>query len=666
MTIYDIPLSKRTFNCLKNAGLIDFKDLVKLSLEDFYKIKNMGKKSVKEIFYIMVPYINGEKEIIDLHTTCLIGGIDKKIYNYTFYLPTNEHYFSTRVTNFLEKNKLETIGQILDFDFNKKNTLGKKSIEELQAVIEGIVSSISVQKYEPLQYINFSQEIKFNKIDGAEKTRYSDSTNKSIFEIEKDFILNEEEIIQFKDEKDFYTYSLFKKLKEIDSIDINSCLRESFLTRDDLNILLWRARGATLESIGQTLNLTRERVRQREAKTLKKLRSRFQRLNLEILFNFANILTKDNNTVFDDELYIVLLSNIEFLTTDYVALNFDDTFIVVQKEYLNNQEAIFNDFVCKTGPLSLVSDIKKDIDEQLFNYFLAKNKYVENGLYLFKRGTKRDYLKIYIELRTVVDFSTAKLTDTMKDFYEIFGVDLVSQRACLALGEDVGTSIGDSKYISSGNWPEIDKHTLKEIKKYINSVKYAKSEDIYLKFRDKITNVYSPTHLYKYLKRILLDEYNFGGANLAISTRDTVASNNQRIHNYLKQQNGPVNRHDLVIKFNINQISMIVIDQQNDDIIKYGKDNYYLKSKLIIDDSSRSNILSFISGKKVFRIVDLYTYLLSKSDKLLNYNFIHNFNEFVSYITNINLEILASYSLANDIYTKCENKDYEENKDFII
>ena len=157
MTIYDIPLSKRTFNCLKNAGLIDFKDLVKLSLEDFYKIKNMGKKSVKEIFYIMVPYINGEKEIIDLHTTCLIGGIDKKIYNCTFYLPTNEHYFSTRVTNFLEKNKLETIGQILDFDFNKKNTLGKKSIEELKAVIEGIVSSISVQKYEPLQYINFSQ-----------------------------------------------------------------------------------------------------------------------------------------------------------------------------------------------------------------------------------------------------------------------------------------------------------------------------------------------------------------------------------------------------------------------------------------------------------------------------------------------------------------------------
>lgn len=49
MTIEDLDLSVRSFNCLKRAGINTVEDLISKSQEDMMKVRNLGKKSFEEV-----------------------------------------------------------------------------------------------------------------------------------------------------------------------------------------------------------------------------------------------------------------------------------------------------------------------------------------------------------------------------------------------------------------------------------------------------------------------------------------------------------------------------------------------------------------------------------------------------------------------------------------
>ena len=49
MTIEELELSVRSFNCLKRAGINTVEDLIGKSEEDMMKVRNLGKKSLKEV-----------------------------------------------------------------------------------------------------------------------------------------------------------------------------------------------------------------------------------------------------------------------------------------------------------------------------------------------------------------------------------------------------------------------------------------------------------------------------------------------------------------------------------------------------------------------------------------------------------------------------------------
>ncbi len=49
MTIEDMDLSVRSFNCLKRAGISTVEDLIKKSESDLAKVKNLGKRSLEEV-----------------------------------------------------------------------------------------------------------------------------------------------------------------------------------------------------------------------------------------------------------------------------------------------------------------------------------------------------------------------------------------------------------------------------------------------------------------------------------------------------------------------------------------------------------------------------------------------------------------------------------------
>ena len=49
MTIEELDLSVRSFNCLKRAGINTVEELVQRTEEDMMKVRNLGKKSLEEV-----------------------------------------------------------------------------------------------------------------------------------------------------------------------------------------------------------------------------------------------------------------------------------------------------------------------------------------------------------------------------------------------------------------------------------------------------------------------------------------------------------------------------------------------------------------------------------------------------------------------------------------
>jgi DNA-directed RNA polymerase subunit alpha len=49
MTIEELDLSVRSYNCLKRAGINTVQELVQKSEEDMMKVRNLGKKSLEEV-----------------------------------------------------------------------------------------------------------------------------------------------------------------------------------------------------------------------------------------------------------------------------------------------------------------------------------------------------------------------------------------------------------------------------------------------------------------------------------------------------------------------------------------------------------------------------------------------------------------------------------------
>ena len=49
MTIEELDMSVRSFNCLKRAGINTVEDLINKTEEDMIKVRNLGKKSLEEV-----------------------------------------------------------------------------------------------------------------------------------------------------------------------------------------------------------------------------------------------------------------------------------------------------------------------------------------------------------------------------------------------------------------------------------------------------------------------------------------------------------------------------------------------------------------------------------------------------------------------------------------
>ena len=56
MSIEDMDLSVRSYNCLKRAGINTVEDLIKKTEDDMLKVKNLGRKSLDEVIHKLESY----------------------------------------------------------------------------------------------------------------------------------------------------------------------------------------------------------------------------------------------------------------------------------------------------------------------------------------------------------------------------------------------------------------------------------------------------------------------------------------------------------------------------------------------------------------------------------------------------------------------------------
>jgi DNA-directed RNA polymerase subunit alpha len=49
LTIEELDLSVRSYNCLKRAGINTVQELTERSMDDMMKVRNLGKKSLEEV-----------------------------------------------------------------------------------------------------------------------------------------------------------------------------------------------------------------------------------------------------------------------------------------------------------------------------------------------------------------------------------------------------------------------------------------------------------------------------------------------------------------------------------------------------------------------------------------------------------------------------------------
>jgi DNA-directed RNA polymerase subunit alpha len=56
MSIEEMDLSVRSYNCLKRAGIHTVEDLTKKSEDDMLKVRNLGRKSLDEVIAKLHSY----------------------------------------------------------------------------------------------------------------------------------------------------------------------------------------------------------------------------------------------------------------------------------------------------------------------------------------------------------------------------------------------------------------------------------------------------------------------------------------------------------------------------------------------------------------------------------------------------------------------------------
>lgn len=141
ITIEDMELSVRSYNCLKRAGIMTLGDLMDKTLDQMQKVRNLGRRSLREIIEKMDDYdvtLLGLDDDFDLDEIYVnsnnITNSDETEEMNKRSITIEDMELSVRSYNCLKRAGILTLGDLMDktLDQMKKvRNLGKRSLREI-------------------------------------------------------------------------------------------------------------------------------------------------------------------------------------------------------------------------------------------------------------------------------------------------------------------------------------------------------------------------------------------------------------------------------------------------------------------------------------------------------------------------------------------------------
>ena len=157
MTIEELDLSVRAFNCLKRAGINTVSELIQKTYSDMMKVRNLGKRSLEEVAQKLAELglHFSEEDIIELDGDLtfdegeipVMGNLREAPPERSRYLgmTIEELDLSVRSYNCLHRHGIRTVEDIIamtEEDMMKVRNLGRKSMEEVIHKIEAMGLSL--------------------------------------------------------------------------------------------------------------------------------------------------------------------------------------------------------------------------------------------------------------------------------------------------------------------------------------------------------------------------------------------------------------------------------------------------------------------------------------------------------------------------------------------
>lgn len=260
--IESLNLGVRAKNCLKSSGINFYSDLLNKLSEELIMIPNMGKTTLSEIETLRFSYIP-RLAPIQVHVDSFENTIIRNIlHSIKEKIPVNssKYFESIESVKYYEQDE-SLVNKSKEYEITRK-VYDSEYVQKLMD--QYLLDCIDREVY------GSDEGLLLEKMPEVFKhTEFLYQSLNRMFDINKISLLYEDKFIAIKDS--------FLKTGNY------------YLKEREYEILIHRFNGHTLESIGELLGITRERVRQIEFKGLKRLRN----LNINFLEDrFSDVFTK--------------------------------------------------------------------------------------------------------------------------------------------------------------------------------------------------------------------------------------------------------------------------------------------------------------------------------------------------------------------------------------
>ena len=643
--IEDINLSVRAYNCLRRAGI---KTIDEIDINELHNLRNCGERTIKEI-----------QEKISINNAD----------NMNFALNTKSHYLSDtnikdlaisfKLKGILRDNNINTLEQLItekidvdasiqeqyDVVYNYFYNLVYGSIEEIDISEELEEMSIRIPfntyKFEKGEFYQINEIVdevvyNFNNLNTNEKI------NIKLF-------LHWINLFEIKDNKKYFLENLKLTEKEID--------------------IITKRTYKTLEEIGMEYKVTRERIRQIEKKTVKKIRYKYSKIPFKFL-NPKKIYYMDECSEFEllmlyidsvtDKKYIFVQNNAQkyFLPNYYVKY--------INKIIKNNKKVLDYYGYIELNEDGYSAAVIKAIEYLGFNY---------NNNFITVKATKRAQVKYAMRyLNKPISLSNNDdINLIIKVVKCIFGTEIESRRSIEVIINDVGVRVGSGSYSADDIVIPLTTNLLMDIKTYVKEKEIINARDLFINFGTELYehNLRNEFILYRYLKEELGNELYFNGVSTVISSNKDLSSWGDVVIKTIKQTNKPISKHDFMLKYSLTEAVYSTLAVNFNDIIVWGSKELYLKSMINVPKDIIAKITEEIYSKQIMSFEEIKNKINQYDAMLLKNNNVNNNENLYYFLTNIFSEDIVIDKKYEEVRYKNKrnkiiNEEYQETEELTI